>query len=127
MQIMNQQETSPNNKRYGEFSLIVEAENDQAAIDLFRERIVKFRQTSDFFEGDCSVFFTELLEFEKFPEQEAVMINYKSYAGDPILPFIGCTVPSEGAHGCRIYEWGNNGPEIDGKNERLFLEFKAGS
>jgi hypothetical protein len=54
-----------------------------------------------------------------------MMINYKSVAGDPVMPFIGCTVPSHETDACRIFDWKNNTPEIDGQNEQLFLKFNA--
>ena len=52
------------------------------------------------------------------------MLNLKSTVGDPLLPFIGCSIPSDQTNACRIYDWKNNEPEIDGSNEKLFLEFR---
>ena len=125
IQITNQQETAETERRYGEFNLIVAAEDKDAAIEKFRERILGLRENSNFFEGQCSVFFVQLLEFEEFPRMEAMMLNYKSYAGDPIMPFIGCSIPSEVSDACRIYDWMDNVPKIDGQEEKLFLEFTA--
>jgi len=91
----NQEEASESERRHGEFNLIVQAETRDAAIRLFKERIQKQREISGFFEGDCSIYFVELLEFEKTPETEAMIINFKSIAGDPLMPFIACSVPNE--------------------------------
>jgi hypothetical protein len=121
----NQQEAEEQDRRHGEFNLIVEADHSEQAITLFRERIIEFREASDFFEGDCSIFFIRLLEFENFPRTKALMLNYKSTAGDPLMPFIGCTIPSDQTDSCRIYSWKEKQPEIDGQNENLFLEFNA--
>ncbi len=123
--INNQQEVEEKDRRYGEFNLIVEADHNQEAVKLFRERIIEFRESSDFFEGDCSIFFIRLLEFENFPRTKALMLNYKSTAGDPLMPFIGCTIPSDQTDACRIYDWKDNRPEIDGRGENLFIEFRA--
>jgi hypothetical protein len=66
-----------------------------------------------------------LLEFDRFPSQEAMLLNYRSWAGDPVLPYIGCAFPTGFTDGCRIHEWKGNRPEVDGIDERLFLEFRA--
>ena len=108
----------------GEFSLIVETDNFETAIEKFEDRIIELRKSSDFFQGECRIFFVQLLEFESFPKTRAMMLNYKSIVGDPYLPFIGCIVPTEASDSCRIFDWKNDQPEIDGEYERLFLQFK---
>jgi hypothetical protein len=123
--ITNQQEIDEGDRRHGEFNLIVETSHNEKAIDLFRERIVEFKEKSEFFEGDCSIFFIRLLEFEDFPKTKALMLNYKSTAGDPLMPFIGCTIPSDQTDSCRIYDWKDSRPQINGREENLFLEFKV--
>ena len=122
--LTNQQEILADDRRYGEFALVVEADDKTIAAQMFRERIIKFRESSDFFEGDCSIFFMKLLEFENFPRAEAMMLSYKSTAGDPIMPFIDCLMPSDGFDFCRIHDWKDGKPEIDGTEEKLFLKFK---
>ena len=82
------------------------------------------RVYSDFFEGDCSIFFMKLLEFENFPRAEAMMLSYKSTAGDPMMPFIDCFMPSDGFDFCRIHDWKDGKPSIEGSEENLFLEFQ---
>jgi len=123
----NQEETLEAERRHGEFSLIVDALNPDIAIQKFRDRIVKYRETSDFFQGDCSVYLIQLFEFDMFPADEAMMLNYKSIAGDPLMPFIRCSLPNDLTDTCRIFDWKKSVPEIDGKREKLFLQFKAGS
>jgi len=120
----NQEEASEAERRHGEFNLIVQAESREAAVRLFKERIQRQRETSGFFEGDCSIFFVELLEFEKIPVTEAMILNFKSIAGDPLMPFIACSIPSGESDACSIFDWNNNGLEVDGKNNKLFLTFK---
>jgi hypothetical protein len=124
MHISNQENVAEEERRHGEFSLILEADNPEFVLQKFKDRIFDFREASAFFEGDCSIFLMRLLEFEDFPKSEAMMLNYKSFAGDPILPFIGCAIPSEMANRCRIYDWKDNAPEVDGQNEKLFLRFE---
>ena len=124
--LTNQEEVNETDRRHGEFNLIVEAPDAQRATDLFKRRIVEFRSRSEFFMGECKIFFIRLLEFADFPRSRALMLNYKSTAGDPVMPFIGCTIPTDQTDACRIYDWKDNAPEIDGRNERLFLEFKGG-
>lgn len=123
--LTNQEELEEGDRRHGEFNLIVETHDTKTAINMFKQRIIEFRQQSQFFTGDCKIFFIRLLEFDNFPQARAMMLNYKSTAGDPIMPFIGCTIPSDQADACRIYNWKDNAPEVDGQNETLFLEFQG--
>lgn len=121
--VTHQQEILESERRHGEFSLIIEADDNEAAIEMFRDRIIEYRESSDFFQGECKIFFIQLLEFDSLPRARAMMLNYKSIVGDPVLPFIGCLVPTESSDSCRIFDWKNNEPEIDGQSEKLFLEF----
>lgn len=121
--LSNQEKVAESERRHGEFSMIVDAPDNARAIDMFREKIGRIRASSDMFEGQCAIFFTQLLEFDHFPRHEAMMLNYRSWVGDPVLPFIGCTFPNAMTDNCRIHEWKNSRPEIDGIDERLFLEF----
>ncbi len=124
LHLTNQQETEEENRRHGGFNLLVEAENHETAIELFKEQIVKLRGRSEFFDGKCSIYFTHLFEFDSMPKTEAMMINYKSIAGDPIMPFIGCSLPTDKSDACKIFNWEDNIPEIEGKNENVFIEFQ---
>lgn len=119
----NQQEESEADRRHGEFILLVDAESRKAAFRLFRERIIHFRNTSDLFEGECRIFLSRLLEFDDIPKELAILANYKSMAGDPLMPYIGCSYPSEETDGCRIIDWNDNTPEIDGREGQLFVKF----
>ena len=121
----NQQKTKEEDRRHGEFNLIIEAENENSAIDRFRERINEFRGNSDLFEGDCFIYMVHLLELEEFPQDRARMLYYKSIAGDPVMPYISCSAPSGEADGCKILNWMENGPSLDGEDTRLFFRFKA--
>lgn len=123
--LTNQEEVEERDRRHGEFNLLVDARDTQTAIKFFKQRIIEFRQKSEFFSGDCKIFFVRLLEFENFPRNKAMMLNYKSTAGDPLMPFIGCTIPTDQTEGCRIYDWNDNAPTVDGQDENLFLEFKG--
>lgn len=123
----NQEETQETDRRHGEFSLIVDAANPYAAIQKFKNQLVKYRETSEFFQGECSVFLIQLFEFDRFPVDEAMMLNYKSTVGDPLLPFIRCSLPGDLTDSCRIFDWKNSIPEVDGQKEKLFLRFESGS
>lgn len=122
--LTNQQEIEEKDRRHGEFDLIIEADSVEESFDAFKARIMEVRENSDFFNGQSSVFFIQLMEFDRFPTGRALMLNFKSTAGDPLMPFIGCSLPSDQGEACRIYDWKNNEPEIDGQNEKLFLEFR---
>ena len=121
--LTNQQEIEEQERRHGEFDLIIEAIDGESAFHKFKQRIADLRDKRDFFQGQTRIFFIQLLEFDRFPRNQALMLNLKSTAGDPLMPFIGCSIPSDQADACRIYDWKNNEPEIDGQNEKLFLEF----
>jgi hypothetical protein len=124
LHMTNQQKKNESERRHGEFNLIVQAENSQIAVKKFRERIVETKKTSDLFEGDCSIYFVHLLELKEFPSERARLLYYKSIAGDPTMPYISCTAPTGDTDGCRILNWMENRPEIDGQDANLFLELK---
>ena len=121
----NQQRTKEENRRHGEFNLIIEADSEKDAIAKFRDRIVEFRETSELFEGDCSIYMVHLLELEEFPKDRARMLYYKSIAGDPAMPYISCSAPSGQADGCKILNWMESGPSLDGQDANIFFRFKA--
>ena len=121
----DQQRNKEENRRHGEFNLIIEAENGKAAREKFKERIVEFRETSELFEGDCFIYMVHLLELEEFPKDHARMLYYKSIAGDPAMPYISCSAPSGKADGCKILNWMENGPSLDGQDTNLFFHFGA--
>ena len=121
----NQQMTKEAERRHGEFNLIIEADNQDSAVQKFRDRISEFRENSDLFEGDCFIYMVHLLELEEFPRDRARMLYYKSIAGDPVMPYISCSAPSGENEGCRILSWMENRPELDGRDANVFLHFKA--
>ena len=126
LHMTNQQEVEESERRHGEFNLIVQAENGQAAVERFKERIIDSRESSDLFEGDSSIYIVHLLELVEFPSNRARLLYYKSIAGDPIMPYISCSTPNGETDGCRILNWMKNRPEIDGEDASLFIEFKSG-
>jgi len=123
----NQEEILEEDRRHGEFSLIVSAAEPYQAFPKFKDRIVEYREKSNFFQGDCSIYLIQLFELDTFPVDEAMMLNYKSIAGDPLMPFIRCSLPSDLTDSCRLFDWKSNVPEIDGQTEKLFLKFETGS
>jgi len=126
LHMTNQQKAEESERRHGEFNLIVQAENSEAAVERFKERIVASRESSDLFEGDSSIYVVHLLELEEFPSDRARVLYYKSIAGDPVMPYISCSTPNGETDGCRILNWMKNRPEIDGEDANLFIEFKSG-
>ncbi len=96
LHVTNQQEVLETERRHGDFSLIVESDDFDGAVTKFKNRISEFRQTTDFFQGDCRIFFIQLFEFDSFPKTQAMMLNFKSIVGDPALPFIDCLIPTDG-------------------------------
>jgi hypothetical protein len=119
----NQQEPSETERRHGEFSMLIQAVTIDQALDMFKQRISDFQKSSNLFEGECSIFLTRILEMENIPGDQALMLNYKSIVGDPILPYIDCSYPSAEADRCRIFAWKDNTPSIDGEAGSLFLKF----
>ncbi|RJQ87958.1 MAG: hypothetical protein C4519_00210 [Desulfobacteraceae bacterium] len=122
--LTDQQQENENERRHGNFSMMIQAESAEKALDRFRQRLVEFHRSSAFFEGGCVIFITQLLEFDQFPNTEAIMLNFRSYAGDPILPFISCVVPTEQSNACTIHEWKGKHPVTEGREDSLFIEFK---
>lgn len=109
-------------RRYGEFSMVVEAPDKETAARLFAERLEGYRSLSEFFTGHSKLYLIQLMEFDAFPST-AIMLNYKSIAGDPVMPYIGCSIPTMENDSCRIFLWDQNQPEIDGVPEKPFMEF----
>ena len=125
LHVSNQEKDDEMDRRHGEFNLIIEAPSAEEAMQKFREKLAAYRMSRDFFEGDCDIFFTQLLEFQNLPGKEPVMFNYNSYAGDPLMPYISCSVPSEFSDSCRIVDWNENQPEIDDRPKKPFLRFRS--
>ena len=121
----DQQMAQEEDRRHGEFNLIIEAEDEKVAIEKFRERILEFRETSELFEGDCFIYMVHFLELEEFPTDRARMLYYKSIAGDPAMPYISCSAPSGSADGCKILDWMEARPSLDGQDANIFFHFKA--
>ena len=121
----DQQRTLEENRRHGEFNLVVEADNEQAALEKFKERIEEFRETSELFGGDCYIYMVHFLEFDEFPHDKARMLYYKSIAGDPAMPYISCSAPTGDTDGCKILNWMENKPSLDGQDANLFFHFQA--
>ena len=121
----NQQRTNENDRRHGEFNLIIEADEEKVAVDKFKERLKEFREKTDLFEGDCFIYMVHFLELDQFPKDRARMLYYKSIAGDPVMPYISCSAPSGEIDGCKILNWMENRPELDGQDTNVFLHFKA--
>jgi hypothetical protein len=122
--LTSQEQIAEKDRRHGEFNLIIETATKEVAIDLFQQKIKVLRDSTRFFEGDCSIFLIQLLEFDGMPKNLPLMLTYKSTAGDPMMPYISCLVPTELSDACRIFNWDNNRPEIDGNPEHIFLSFK---
>lgn len=122
--LSDQQAENEQDRRHGNFSMMVEADSVESALEKFRQRLLIFKDATTFFEGHCTIFILQVLEFKQFPQQEAVLLNFKSFAGDPLMPFIACAVPSEQSNACSIHEWQNNRPVTEGREDSVFLEFK---
>ncbi len=121
----NQQEKDESRRRHGEFNLIVSAEDKQSAVALFQQRLGKVRGEKDFFEGESYIYLLHLLEMESIPTDRARMFDFQSTAGDPVMPYISCQAPTGEADGCRILDWQENRPGLDGQSAVPFLKFSA--
>lgn len=123
--VSDQEAGDENNRRHGNFSMLVDAPDMEKALEKFKQRLIEFRKSTTFFDGQCTIYITQLLEFENFPTEEAVIVNLNSFVGDPILPFIGCVVPDEQSNSCSIHEWDQNHPSTEGRKDSVFLQFEA--
>ncbi len=121
--LTNRQEKAEEDRRHGEFHLLTEAPNQETALDLFRKRMQRFRKNRSLFEGYCRIYLTKLMEFHRIPDRDALLFHFKSQAGDPFMPFIDCTVPTDEKDRCTIMEWNDSVPETGGWKGELFLEF----
>jgi hypothetical protein len=121
--LTDQQKEKEAERRHGLFSMMVQADSVDMALDKFHHRLTDFRRSSSLFEGRCAIYISQLLEFSQLPEKEAVLLNFRSYVGDPVLPFIACVVPTEQSDACTIHEWKRNQPTTEGHEDKLFIEF----
>ncbi len=121
--ISDQQATDETERRHGSFSMMVESDSMDDALDKFRQRLVSFNESTTFFEGNCTIYITQLLELNSFPKNEAFIVNFKSFAGDPVMPFIACVVPTEQSNACSIHEWQKNRPITEGHEDSVFIKF----
>lgn len=119
----NQQEKSESDRRHGEFNLVVSAPDKQAAIDKFKQRIGEARSSTGLLEGMATIYLLHILEMEDVPERRARMFDYQSVAGDPTMPVISCQAPVGENDGCRILDWQNNRPGVDGQTAQPFMQF----
>lgn len=125
LHVSHQQETSDTERRHGAFHMMVEAKDQDSALIRFRERLTQVGQGSGLFEGNCRIYLTRMLEFEQPPRNHAVLFSFQSVAGDPIMPYIGCSSPSGENDGCEIIHWEDNIPVIDGTPAAPFLTFPS--
>jgi hypothetical protein len=121
--VTDQQQKDEEERRHGDFCMMVQAETIENAMARFREKMIDFRTSGSFFIGKCSIFISELIEFTQFPQDDAVMLNFKSFVGDPVMPFIACVVPDEQSDACSIHDWRGKVPVTEGRKDSLFLEF----
>ena len=119
----NKQEKNEDKRRHGEFNLVVTAANKEGAIDKFKKRISDARGTTDLFQGDTYVYLLHILEMENIPADRARMFDYQSVAGDPVMPVISCQAPVGETDGCRILDWQQNRPGVDGQAAVPFMKF----
>ena len=112
-----------NERRHGSFSMMVSADSTNEAMEKFREKLLAYRKSTTFFEGRSTIFITQLLEFKQFPQGEAIMLNFKSFAGDPLMPYIACSVPTEESNCCKIHEWDSGQPFTEGQRDTVFVHF----
>jgi hypothetical protein len=126
--VTNQQTSAPESmRRHGGFNLVINSSDEDKAIELFKERIRQYRSSSSFFEGNCNIYLVQMIELDEFPQDQAVMLNYKSFGGDPLLPYIECAAPMSNNKTCTIHEWQDNRPITEGKPNERFLSFEDGA
>jgi hypothetical protein len=121
--LTDQQSANENDRRHGNFSMMVQAASTDEALTEFRLRLERFRQSSSLFTGRCIIYLQQIVEFDNVPDGGAVLLNYKSYAGDPLMPFISCALPTEQSNACIIHEWEQGQPITEGRQDILFMEF----
>ena len=122
--VSNQMAESEDERRHGSFSMVVSADTINAAMEKFRQKLLAYQKSTSFFEGRTTVFITQLLEFDRFPQDEAIMLDFKSFAGDPMMPFIACSVPTEQSNACKIHEWYDGQPITEGHKDLVFVQFE---
>jgi hypothetical protein len=121
----NQQEKEEDRRRHGEFNLIIEAANKEGALEKFKQRLAEAQGQTQFFEGDTVIYLLHILETHGIPEERARMFDFQSTAGDPYMPAISCQAPTGENDGCRILDWQENRPGVDGQPALPFMKFSS--
>lgn len=121
--ISDQQAADEAERRHGSFSMMVESDSMDEALDKFRQRLVSFKKSTTFFEGKSTIYIIQVLEFENFPQDDAAIFNFKSFAGDPVMPHIACVIPTEQSNSCSIHEWQENRSVTEGREDSVFIQF----
>jgi hypothetical protein len=119
----SQQEKKESDRRHGEFNLIITAEDKKDALAKFKERIIEMQASTDLFEGKSTVYLEHVLEMKAVPKGRAVLFNFQSVVGDPVMPSISCQAPSGDTDGCKIVDWQKNRPGFDGSAVIPFMNF----
>jgi len=119
----SQQAKKESDRRHGEFNLIVTAADKKDAMAKFKERITEMQASTDFFEGASNVYLEHVLEMKSVPKERAVLFNFQSVVGDPVMPMISCQAPSGDTDGCKILDWQKNRPGFDGNAVIPFMDF----
>ena len=118
-----QEARKESDRRHGEFNLIVTAEDKKDALAKFKDRIREMQASTDFFAGASNVYLEHILEMKAVPKTRAVLFDFQSVAGDPVMPMITCQAPSGDTDGCRILDWQKNRPGFDGNAVIPFMNF----
>ena len=58
--VSDQQAADEKDRRHGNFSMMVEADAMNEALDKFRQRLTDLKETTSFFDGECTIYITQL-------------------------------------------------------------------
>ncbi|RJQ63869.1 MAG: hypothetical protein C4530_02930 [Desulfobacteraceae bacterium] len=99
--------------RHGYFTLIVEAEEGDAAAQMFKEHIHALKKTWKLFEHVASVYIEDIFAVEETP-RKPLLLRFQSSAG-PFPDTESRSLPVVEPAGIRVFGWT---PEVEGGKEK---------
>jgi hypothetical protein len=107
----------------GEFTVLVDADDAEKALEEFEKKILELRREGDTFSGNCTIHLKSIVGFERVPEK-AVALHCRKFAWyDGSLVSYHKAFLSRVPEGCEVYSAPEGREENEGACLDPFLEF----
>jgi hypothetical protein len=107
-----------NHSKHGYFTVLLSAENTEAAIQSLRQKIMAIRNGSNAFDEVDEIFLDDIIEIDKFPDVP-VLMRYESMDLTDQSTLSSNPIDQEGL---QVYHWWPKGKEREYNRERYDIE-----